>query len=272
MAILLSGDFHAGSVGELSVITKKNLIKKYGKELYSHIKYHIILGDAGFMWDHNKERDEYNCNALRVRPFPILCVMGNHEPVYGKKYLPEDDIGIGEKVIVVKKQNPFIAYLKRGKIYNIDGLKILVLGGALSVDREGRIEGKSWWKEEYWSEEEKNDVFNLIKKENKFDFVMSHTGPDRINRILFKYTEGDDSEKFYDQVAFLNNKIEDQILFLEWWCGHFHENIFYKDTQNNSGYQYLYKSTKIIEKKDNEIIIYSENIGNNDGIREYIWR
>jgi hypothetical protein len=65
--------------------------------------------------------------------------MGNHDPVLGRSDLPEIDIGIGEKVIVVNKENPFVAYLKRGKIYKIEDHIFLVLGGALSINRENNV-------------------------------------------------------------------------------------------------------------------------------------
>jgi hypothetical protein len=268
MAILFSGDFHAGELGELSVITKRKLIQKYGKEMFSRIKYHIILGDGGFMWPNNQKTDRFHYKVLSARLFPIFCVIGNHEPILGMTNLTEVDVGIGEKVYQIN-DNPFVAYLKRGEIYNIDGLKILVLGGALSTDKDDRREGKSWWRKEYWTEDEKQYVLTLIKTENKFDLVISHTGPDRINRKLFESIMGEESKKFKDEVAFLNDKIGKEIYFREWWCGHFHQNLYYVDKQKNRGYQYLYKMTKIVEKQNNEIVIYSENAWGNDGIRKY---
>jgi len=183
MSILLSGDLHANSAGEISQITKRNLKKRYRSEKYSRINYHIILGDGGFMWTGNYIKDIQNYEILRKRKFPILCVLGNHEPIYGMTNLSEVDIGIGEKVYQIY-DNPFVAYLKRGKIYHIDGFKFLVLGGAFSIDIGRRTPGLSWWKEEYWSEEEKKALFKLLKKENEFDCVLSHTGPDSINKII----------------------------------------------------------------------------------------
>jgi hypothetical protein len=49
MSILFSGDFHASIQGELSSITKKSLVKKYEREIYSRVKYQVILGDGAFM-------------------------------------------------------------------------------------------------------------------------------------------------------------------------------------------------------------------------------
>ena len=166
MPILFSGDFHCGVRGEIDIITKESLLSRYGQTLYDTITCHIILGDAGFLWPNQDDLDKHNFEILSERKFPILCVMGNHEPVYGRNDLPEEDMGIGEKVIVVNKENPFVAYLKRGKIYTIDGYKILVLGGALSTDKESRIEGEGWWKEEYWSDTEITEIISFYDRSN----------------------------------------------------------------------------------------------------------
>jgi len=265
MAILFSGDFHAGARGELDLINKRRLINKYGEKLYNKIKYHIILGDAGFMWPDNAKKDEYNYKILSEREFPILCVMGNHEPVYGRPDLPEIDIGIGENVIVVNEKNPFVAYLKRGKVYNIDDYKFLVLGGALSTDKYRRVEGRSWWKEEYWSDEEKKDLFSLLKKEKEFSFVVSHTGPESINWNLAVRGVPNGDSKMMDKVGELNEKINKIIKHRAWFCGHWHydylnKGLFRDETADEKKYFYLYEQTlvlnknKLIVKKDMEEI------------------
>ena len=134
MAILLSGDFHANVKNEIEFISESVLLKKFKENLYEKINYQIMLGDTGFLWPGNEEAEAKNYNELAKRPFPVLYVAGNHEPVLGRSDLPEVDIGIGEKAVLVNKEKPFIAYLKRGKIYTIENYKFLVLGGALSID------------------------------------------------------------------------------------------------------------------------------------------
>ena len=114
MSILFSGDFHASSKGELHSITKKTLIRRYGHRIYGGIKYHIILGDGEFMLPNNQKTDMRNYEILAKRSFPILCVIGNHEPILGMSNVPETDIGIGETVYIINDE-PFVAYLKRGK-------------------------------------------------------------------------------------------------------------------------------------------------------------
>jgi len=256
MSILFSGDFHASAVNELSSITKNALLKKYGREKYDSINYHIILGDGGFMWPGNRNTDLFNYKVLARRPFPVLCVIGNHEPILGMSGVPETDIGIGETVYQINGV-PFTAYLKRGKVYSIDGIKFLVLGGALSVDRALRKSNKSWWEKEYWTEQEKHDVLKLLDTDNVFDCVISHTGPHHINRHLFECIE-QSKEKFLDDTAFLNDEVFNKIKFNEWWCGHWHQNRYYFDRETKHGYQYLYKATKILEKTNYGLTVHNE--------------
>jgi hypothetical protein len=257
MAILFSGDFHANSTGELFVINKKSLLKKYRREKYNKIHYHIILGDGGFLWPGNHQADENNFMELSRRPFPILCVIGNHEPVLGIDNMPETDIGIGETVYQIRN-NPFVAYLKRGKVYTIDGFKILVLGGALSIDKAYRTPNVTWWEREYWSQKEEQDMFTLLKTENVFDCVVSHTGPNRINKMLFQYPAYL-PKLTRDEVAFLNDRIDAQIQYRDWWSGHWHRDVYHYDTDAKKGYRYLYRTTKILDRADNQMIVYSED-------------
>jgi len=253
MSILLSGDFHAGVTGELYQINKKTLLRKYGHEKYGSINYHIILGDAGFMWPDNEANDLKNYQALSKRPFPILCVMGNHDPVLGRSDLPEIDIGIGEKVIIVNTENPFVAYLKRGKIYTIGNNTFLVLGGALSIDKESRQPQESWWEQEYWSETETNDLFQMLETNSHFDYVLSHTGPERINQTINPLRPIGRIPLFHDEVAALNERIDGEITCKQWFCGHMHRDSYFYDTNIQRGYQYLYRKTALM--MGDEIIV-----------------
>jgi hypothetical protein len=245
MSILVSGSFYANFELDLSSITKNTLIKKYGQEKYDKIRYHIIMGDANFMWPGNDRAEKIKYEVLARRPFPILCVMGNEDPILGMSDNRETDIGIGETVYHIH-DDPFVAYLKRGKVYTIDGYKFLVLGGARSLDKKKRVLNKTWWKEEYWSEKEKSELFKLLKTDNTFDLVISHTGPHKINYLKF----GDMGDiYFHDEVAFLNDQIDERIQFQEWFCSHwmFHDE-FHCDPETGKKYQYLFETTRVIDR------------------------
>ena len=253
MSILISGDFHANADNELFSINKETLINKYGQTQYDTIKYHIILGDGGFMWPGGEKKEAFNYCVLSERPFPILCVLGNHDPVLGRTDLPEIDIGICEKVIVVNKEKPFVAYLKRGRVYTIENIKFLVLGGALSIDKEYREIDKSWWKREYWSETEKNNLITMLNKDNQFDYVLSHTGPNRINETINPLLRVGIKKIFFDAVASFNERVDNNITCKQWFCGHWHKDKYYYDQNLQRGYQYLYRTTALLQ--GDEIIV-----------------
>jgi hypothetical protein len=244
MSILLSGDFHANARGELSILTKEHLCSKYSAEQFNRINFHIILGDGGFRWPGNEDVDAFNLQSFAARPFPVLSVIGNHEPMLGMT-LPEADIGIGETVYLVYKK-PLVAYLKRGRVYHIDGFKFLVLGGALSVDRAYRTPGKTWWQEEYWSMQEKSALHELLDADYEFDYVLSHTGPARINQILFTGALSS-SRKFSDEVAMLNDTVDSRIRCKGWFCGHWHTDRIFVDNDKHCAYQYLYRDVELLE-------------------------
>ena len=113
---------------------QNNAAAQIPEEKYNAIKYHIILGGGSFMRPGLQKQDEKMYMELARNHFPILCVLGNREPIYGiMEKMPEADIGKGENVYRIHAC-PFVAYLKRGKAYTIDGFKFLVLGGAQSLE------------------------------------------------------------------------------------------------------------------------------------------
>jgi hypothetical protein len=253
MAILLSADFHGNNSNkEFYAVSEKWLKRKY-PDIYNKITYHIILGDGGFL--PSKERITGYYKSLSRRQFPILSVIGNHEPIPDMSDLKETDKNLGNTVYMIKEEYPYIAYLKCGKIYNIDGFKFLVLGGGLSICKDKQTK-EIRCEQGNWSEQEEQDLFKLIETESNFDYVLSHTGPHRINKILFK--EKIDSINEIDKVALMNDKIDKKIQCLGWWCGHWHENKEYQDEETGRLYYYLDKSftTKILSKEYGEIIVY----------------
>ena len=96
----------------------------------------------------------------------------------------------------------------------------------------------------------------MLDSENTFDLILSHTGPHHINKILFM--DNKSNSDIIDEVAILNDDIHKRIQFNEWWCGHWHRDKYYFDTETKHGYQYLYKATKILEKTDYGLTIHNE--------------
>ena len=74
---------------------------------------------------------------------------------------------------------PNLLFAKDGEVYDIDGLKTLVIGGAYSVDKQYRIDhSMGWWADEQPSDEIKAKVEKtLADRDNKIDVILSHTTP-----------------------------------------------------------------------------------------------
>jgi hypothetical protein len=246
MSILISGDFHSGQK-ELTWIAGGHLKKVFSKEDYESIKYHIVLGDMGILWPTGKKTDIYNLKCLGLRPFPLFFLPGNHEPILARELseFEQVDFGFGNPVYRVY-QGFDCFYMPRGKSYTIDDKKLLVLGGALSIDKVWRTEGESWWPQEYWNLAEKNAVMELLETEHTFDYVLAHTGPNLINKIVFAHQmdASHGGKKFMDTVALLNDAIDEKIKYKTWFSGHWHsDESLVKDGKE---YRYLYQTPHLI--------------------------
>ena len=119
--------------------------------------------------------------------------------------------------------------VERGEILSIEGLNILCIGGADSIDRMWREWGISWWNQERITD---SDVKKTIEKglNCPFDMVCSHAMPAFFMMRNFKSCFETDSEfsleKIYCDIE--NNDVHIPL----WLSGHVHCSIdmMYNDT------------------------------------------
>ena len=124
MKYYVTGDIH-GDFNDLSYRIKENGIKT-GDCL-------IILGDAGFNYFQNAREIilKSSANDLGIT---LFCIRGNHEirpaniGTYKEKVWNEGKVWY-------ESDFPNLLFAKDGEIYNINGNKALVIGGAYSVDK-----------------------------------------------------------------------------------------------------------------------------------------
>ena len=92
----------------------------------------VLLGDVGANY-YGDYRDFAMKQALSKAEPTILCIHGNHEmrPQKVKGY--HEAVWHGGKVWV-QDQFPKLLFAQDGEIYNIHGLRYIVIGGAYSVD------------------------------------------------------------------------------------------------------------------------------------------
>lgn len=93
----------------------------------------IILGDAGINYYEGK-RAELLKKMLDDMPITFFCIHGNHEQrPYAIPTYHEETWNGG--MVYVEKKHPSILFGKDGEVYNLDGKKAIVIGGAYSVDK-----------------------------------------------------------------------------------------------------------------------------------------
>jgi hypothetical protein len=92
----------------------------------------------------------------------------------------------------------------------------------------------------------------LLKRDIRFDYVLSHTGPSRINQTLFQNSADQYVPKFFDEVAALNERIDGMVACKGWFCGHWHKDKYFYDRELKREYRYLYNSTAVL--KGDEVI------------------
>lgn len=261
--IFLCGDLH----GETDLCpTLSTMIFPQQKELTKD-DYLIQLGDFGLIWDVNESspKEKRNTEWLSTKSFTTLVVLGNHE-CYDRIFtLPEVEMFGGK----VWKYTDSIFILQRGKIYTIDGKRYFTIGGAESIDKSMRTEGRSWWKQEIPSHEEFDRGLQAL--EDCFydvDYVLTHTMPKRLINEYMNYQrdkyfrQTGSPEGWYDRISdqFVDTKyydvkkdavtdyldlifFEHNLKFKQHFFGHFHDNWISKDGKH----QMIYRS--VVELK-----------------------
>ncbi len=134
--------------------------------------YLIVAGDFGLWWL-GTTNENYELKWLDGQPWTTLFVDGNHEGFSALYDLPVERWHGGETSVI---PGTSIRWLRRGQIFELDGCRILTMGGATSVDRSLRVEGYSWFAEELPSEVEMQVCRdNLDACGWTVDCVVTHT-------------------------------------------------------------------------------------------------
>ena len=224
--------------------------------------YVIICGDFGGIWnydsrydetkaafkdviclDHGESKEERHClDWLEKKPFTVLFCDGNHENFDRlEKAYPEVEFCGGQ----AHKIRENVYHLMRGYLFDIDGCKIFVFGGAKSHDisdgilhpenypdektfkdiykmwneygKSFRVDRVSWWERELPSEEEmERGLKNLEENGNKVDFIVSHCCPQQVASAAGFY-DGDILTSYFNTIA-------ETVDFKKWFFGHYHDN------------------------------------------------
>lgn len=179
----------------------------------------IVLGDVGINYYLNEEDKNYK-EYLKKLKLKLFCVRGNHEERPENISTYKEVEMFGGKVFI-EEEYPNLIFAKDGEIYNIDGKKILVIGGAYSVDKQYRLlHGYKWFKDEQLTKEEMDTILDKVKGKH-FDIVLTHTCPYKYEpREVFM--QGLDQSKVDKSMEHFLDKVEENINYDKWYCGHYH--------------------------------------------------
>lgn len=179
----------------------------------------IILGDVGVNYLLNEEDKKFKkyLNDLKIK---LFCVRGNHEerPENVNTY---KEVTMFGGSVYIEEEYPNLIFAKDGEIYNISGKRVLVIGGAYSVDKEYRLlYGARWFRDEQLSKEEMSRILKRVKGKH-FDVVLTHTCPLKYEpREVF--IAGVDQSKVDKSMEIFLDKVEEVIDYDKWYCGHYH--------------------------------------------------
>lgn len=181
----------------------------------------VILGDVGANYFGNERDAVFKAVFAKLEP-TILCIHGNHEirpqniPTYQTKEW-------NDGIVWYEEAYPNILFAKDGEIFDIEGTKHLVIGGAYSVDKAYRLSrGYGWWADEQPSDQTKSYVEQQIK-EKDFDVILSHTCPFKYEPIE-AFLPGIDQSTVDDSTERWLDTIEEMADYKAWYCGHWHIN------------------------------------------------
>lgn len=191
--IYITGDMHGSLRGERVFPFKEGNRPEFMETITPEDAL-IVLGDFGYTW--NKQL----LNTYKYS-FPTFTVDGNHDNFTILNNCPTATM-LGGEVGVIKDN---VYRLKTGEVYDFNGIKMFVFGGALSIDKSMRTPYKSWWPEEIPTRDDyKRALENLEKANWDIDIFLAHTCPEDVCEEMFKYTYKvtDPTEKMLSELEF----------------------------------------------------------------------
>ena len=205
------GDFH-GNVQHFRAVTRT--VGSAGIDLL------LAVGDLGFDFPGaNRGRLEKGMRiALEENGVEFLWAVGNHDnhdSLMAKPLNPD-----GTRRISDHNSN-----LPNGTVVDRDGVRIGALGGAYSIDRRHRTEGRDWWRDEEPTAEEAEKLVSECAKGPRLDILLTHDVPMGVSGLkglpgLPKQTlqEANRSRVLLEETV---GRIRPKVLF----AGHWHQRL-----------------------------------------------
>ena len=176
----------------------------------------IVCGDFGLVFNGSK-RENNALDKLDTLGTTICYVDGNHESFELLKSYPCEKWNGG----TVHRIRENILHMMRGQVYNIESKKIFTMGGASSEDKQIRIPGKNWWREEIPSVRECDEAVKNLKNNGcRVDYIITHQAPCKVVHEMGGRIQP-------EEVGFTGflDLLTENVRFEKWYFGHWHTDI-----------------------------------------------
>jgi len=181
----------------------------------------IVLGDAGLNFYLNKT-DRKNKQQVNSYPIKIFCIHGNHEerPYNIDGY---EEVEYRGGIAYIEPEYPNIIFGKDGELYDFDGIKCFVIGGAYSVDKEYRLLRNIPWFE---SEQADSGIMERVNKKLDelnwtVDVMLTHTVPLEYEpvEVFLPFIDQRNVDKTMEKWL---DEIKSKLNYKKWYAGHYH--------------------------------------------------
>lgn len=170
--VLLAGDTH----GDLSQI--RYLLKVAAEMQIDRI---VQVGDFGY-WPHMAPFHERVDGLASADGVEFYWLDGNHENFDALEQAVDFDS------LDPQRMGESLWYLPRGSTWEWAGCRFMALGGAYSIDKDYRVEGRSWWRQELLTGAQ---VYRAMGG-GPVDVLLTHDAPDGVVPIVDRHYKGDE--------------------------------------------------------------------------------
>lgn len=213
IVIYIGGDLH-GNLNQLIEHTAKLHLKQ--EDIL------ILLGDVGINYTGGMRDFHLKQQLCQLLPVTYFCIRGNHEND-AKNLSGYHEESFHEGSVYVEEEFPRLKFAKDGEIYDFDGKKCMVIGGAYSVDKWYRLRnGYPWFEDEQPDDTVKAKVRQSLEAANwNIDVFLTHTCPLKYEPKEV-FLQGIDQSLVDKTTEMFLDEIEHRCQYQKWYCGHYH--------------------------------------------------
>lgn len=173
----------------------------------------IVCGDFGFLWNGSPE-EKAVLEWIGKRRYQVLFIEGTHDNLDLLDSYPVEEWNGGLTHHICGN----LRHLIRGQVFEIQGKRLLTIGGGESRDVSFRKAGENWWERELPTFPEVEEWCRRLDDYGcRVDYVVSHQAPTNVDSCFTgKVCEVTALTAFMDQ-------FQQQCEFEKWFFGAYHQ-------------------------------------------------